>query len=83
MIALVLAHLPAEKAATTLGRFDKSLQADVLTRLAELDDASPDVLKAIENELQDLLAQKHRVNQKRAAGFATVPMDALLERLSS
>ena len=72
LIALVMAHLPAEKAAATLGRFHKSQQAEVLTRLAELDDASPEALAEIELELQELLQERHRVTQSRAAGFAAV-----------
>ena len=72
MIALVMAHLPADKAASTLGRFEPAQQSEVLARLAELDDASPEVLQEIEEELQGLLAEKHQVAPKRTAGFSAV-----------
>ena len=56
LIALVLAHLPAEKSAELVERLPSSLQDEVLDRLAELDDAEPEILADLEGELERMFA---------------------------
>jgi flagellar motor switch protein FliG len=50
-IALVLAHLSPQQAATVLSGLPQSLQADVAHRIALMERASPDVIRIVEREL--------------------------------
>ena len=51
-IALILAHLNPENAATILGALPLEVQVDVATRIAILDRAAPDVVMEIERVLE-------------------------------
>ncbi len=51
-IALILAHLNPEHAATILGALPLEVQVDVATRIAILDRAAPDVVMEIERVLE-------------------------------
>lgn len=46
-IALILAHLNASNAARLVALLPDTMRADVLTRMANLDDISPDVIRSI------------------------------------
>jgi flagellar motor switch protein FliG len=50
-IALVLAHLSPQQAATVLSGLPQSLQADVAHRIALMERAGPDVIRIVEREL--------------------------------
>ena len=50
-IALVLAHLGPAQSATVLSGFEQKLQADVAHRIARMEQASPDVIRLVEREL--------------------------------
>src|SRR5690606_29531920 len=51
VIALILAHLPAEHTAAALNRLPAALGSDVLFRIARMEKVLPDVLQAIEQAL--------------------------------
>jgi flagellar motor switch protein FliG len=50
-IALVLAHLGPAQSAIVLSGFHQKLQADVAHRIARMEQASPDVIRLVEREL--------------------------------
>lgn len=51
VIALILAHLPADQTAAALNAFPPELGSDVLFRIARMEKVLPDVLEAIEQAL--------------------------------
>jgi len=53
VIAVVLAHLPSDKATLVLSGLDPDRQAEVAHRIAVMDRTSPDALKALETALQN------------------------------
>ncbi len=64
-VALILAHLPAIRAAEVLGALPESVQGDALLRLANIDQVSPDVIKLIEEAiLSDLRVGGEGVTRK-------------------
>jgi flagellar motor switch protein FliG len=52
VIAVVLAHLPSDKATLVLSGLDPQLQAEVAHRIAIMDRTSPDILKQLEAVLE-------------------------------
>lgn len=52
LIALLAAHLPAEKSAEVLEHLPATLRYEVLNRLQDLDDAEPTILADLERELE-------------------------------
>ena len=52
VIAVVLAHLPSEKATLVLSGLEPALQADVAHRIAIMDRSNPEVLKQLETILE-------------------------------
>ncbi len=71
-IAVVLSHLPPEKAADVIGRFSTTLQADVLRRLANLDEADPAIVREIEQSLERWVSEQTQTNNRREAGLVAV-----------
>lgn len=55
-IALVLAHMTADQAATILSGLSPVLQADVAHRIAVMDRTSPDIIKSVESMLERKLS---------------------------
>jgi flagellar motor switch protein FliG len=55
-IALVLAHLDPQQASMILSSLPEDLQSDVARRIALLEQTSPDVIKEVENILEQKLA---------------------------
>jgi flagellar motor switch protein FliG len=70
-VAVVISHLPADRAAEVLATLAPPLQADVCRRLASLHEADPDVLGDIEAGLQ-MRFRKKFVRGDRAAGLGAV-----------
>jgi flagellar motor switch protein FliG len=70
-IAVVLAHLTTQQAASLVSALDDELRAEVLRRLAYLDDADPDIVREVEREIESWL---HRRVASRApqAGLGAV-----------
>lgn len=56
VIALVLAHMTAEKASLVLSGLPSSLQADVAHRIALMDRTSPEIIRAVESSLERKLS---------------------------
>ncbi len=71
-IAIVAAHLPPDRASELLSKLPSGLQVDVVRRLAELDEADPNVLKEVERSLQAWLAEHANHRQRKISGLATV-----------
>lgn len=55
-IALILSYLSANQAATIIGALAPDKQTDVAKRIAQMDRTSPDVIKEVENVLEQKLA---------------------------
>ena len=72
LIAVVVAHLPSNKAAELIKRLIPTLQVSVLRRVAELDTTSPEVLRDVERELELLLSDHLDAARQRSAGLAAV-----------
>ncbi len=69
-IALVLAHLPETDAARTLAALPPELHLPVARRVAELEEASPDVLREVEQGLAGRMAQFQLAGARRALGLS-------------
>ncbi|MGH7194128.1 MAG: FliG C-terminal domain-containing protein, partial [Candidatus Saccharimonadales bacterium] len=71
-IALVVSHLPDERAASLLATLEGELQADVIRRLMSLDQADPDILREVERGLESRLREQSQVDRRRDAGLASI-----------
>ncbi len=71
-IALVLSHLPPQRAGAVLVRFQPALQVDVLRRLVDLEETDPAILREIEQMLESRLAELVRMQRRRVAGLSAV-----------
>ncbi|HUY31688.1 MAG TPA: FliG C-terminal domain-containing protein [Pirellulales bacterium] len=65
-IALVISHLPPDRAADVLGALDCALQVDVLRRLVDLDEADPNVLRDVERGLESRILEQIRHESRLA-----------------
>jgi flagellar motor switch protein FliG len=52
LVALVLAYLKPDRAAAVIGGLSPDMQAEVATRIAEMDRTNPDVLREVEDILE-------------------------------
>jgi flagellar motor switch protein FliG len=71
-IALVLSHLPPERAGTVLGRLPGAMQAEVVRRLVDLEEAEPEILREVEESLQSRLSEQVQMQRRRVAGIEAV-----------
>jgi len=71
-IALVVSHLPPDRAADVLGALEGALQVEVLRRLVDLDEADPNVLREVENGLKSRILEQIHHEGRLAAGLNTV-----------
>ncbi len=71
-IALVLSHLPPERAANVLDRLAPTLQVEVVRRLVDLENADPETLREIEQVLEARLSRLFDIERRRAAGPQSV-----------
>lgn len=71
-IALVVSHLPDDRAAALLATLDGELQADVLRRLITLDQADPEMLREVERGLESRMLEQALVERRREAGVDSV-----------
>jgi flagellar motor switch protein FliG len=67
-IALVLAHLPAGLASNVLAGLNPVLQADVAHRIAVMDRCSPDLIRAVESNLERRLSSLGVASDLSAVG---------------
>jgi flagellar motor switch protein FliG len=71
-IAVVLAHLPSERAAEVLAALDSDLQIEVARRLVDLDDTDAQVLDDVETALAAWLEDQMRGDRRREAGLSAL-----------
>jgi flagellar motor switch protein FliG len=71
-IALVLSHLPPDRAGAVLVRLHSSLQVEVIRRLVELEETDPEILHDVEQTLQTRLSELVRMQRRRVAGLSAV-----------
>lgn len=77
-IALILAYLDANKAASILGGLNSEIQADIAKRIATMDRTSPDVLREVERVLERKLSTLASEDFTTAGG-----VDAIVEVLNA
>jgi len=67
-VALVLAHLPAERAGEVLSRLATPLQIEVVRRMADLDGMDPETVREVEQALEAQLSRQFAAERRREAG---------------
>jgi flagellar motor switch protein FliG len=71
-IAVVVSHLPAERAMALVASLPSTLQAEVIRRLVDLDETDPDILAEVEQGLETRIARHLQMQQRRTAGMKAV-----------
>ena len=71
-IALVLSHMPPERAGHVLVKLPPAMQADVVRRLVDLEETDPEILFEVERELQKRLSRQIHMERRRVAGVPAV-----------
>ena len=71
-VALILAHLPAVRAAEVLGLLPETVQGDALLRLADIDQVSPDVIKLVEEAILSELSVGGESVSRKVGGIPMV-----------
>jgi flagellar motor switch protein FliG len=71
-IALVMSHLPAQRAAEMLAALDGQLQVEVVRRLVNLEQANPEVLLEVERGLESRMLEQTIDERRQTAGVASV-----------
>jgi flagellar motor switch protein FliG len=70
--AVIVSHLPAERAAEVLAELPGQLQAEVARRLVDLEEMDTDVLREIESAIDDWLRRQHLHTKRARAGMAAL-----------
>ena len=71
-IAVVVSHLPPERAGQLLASLPAALQAEVARRLVDLEETDPEILREIEQGLRTWLSQQEQTQQRRTAGLVAL-----------
>lgn len=71
-VAVILAHLESEKKGDVLRRLPESLQAEVVMRMANLDNIDPEIISDIDKVLKNQLANSTSVEQSVLGGVQPV-----------
>jgi flagellar motor switch protein FliG len=71
-VAVVVSHLPSQRAAVVLGMLPDALQADVMQRLARLDETDVEVLADVEKTLEQRFRRRLQPEAGRFAGVGAV-----------
>ena len=71
-VAVVVSHLPPEQAARLLHALAPALQADVMRRLVDLEEADPAVVREVERGLEERIARHVRTQRRRTAGLSAL-----------
>jgi flagellar motor switch protein FliG len=71
-IAVVISHLPEDRAAAVLAQLDGALQTDVIHRLIDLDQADPEVLREIEAALESRMLAQALAERRQETGLESV-----------
>ena len=71
-VAVILAHLEPEKKGEVLRRLPESLQAEVVLRMANLDNVDPELISEIDKVLKNQLSASHTIEQASLGGVQPV-----------
>lgn len=71
-VALLMAHMKAEKAAATLSALSPEMQVEVATRIATMDSISPEVLAQVEQQLSQLMKSLFSGDSAEVGGVKSV-----------
>ena len=71
-VAVVISHLPSQRAAEVLRMLPDALQADVMRRLARLDETDAEVLADVEKTLEQRFRRRLPADAGRLAGVGAV-----------
>ncbi len=71
-IAIILAHLESNVAAAVMAILPAPLQADVIYRIAELDNVPPGILEEIDQVLQEEISMLENVEGRKVGGIRSV-----------
>lgn len=71
-VAVILAHLEPEKKGEVLRRLPEALQAEVVLRMANLDNVDPELIADIDKVLKNQLSNTHTVEQSSLGGVQPV-----------
>lgn len=71
-IAVIVSHLPADRAAEILAGLPADLQIEVARRLVDLEATDPEILREVERGLESWLCEQVRGDQRRTAGLAAL-----------
>jgi flagellar motor switch protein FliG len=71
-IAVVVSHLTADRAAQLIAALPGHVQAEVLHRLVDLDEAHPEVIREIERGLAARVLARAELVERRTAGLSAV-----------
>ena len=71
-VAVIVSHLPAERAMALVASLPNALQAEVIRRLVDLDETDPEILAEVEQGLEDRIARHLQMQQRRTAGIKAV-----------
>jgi flagellar motor switch protein FliG len=71
-IAVVVSHLPDDRAAAVLASLEGDLQAEVIQRLIDLDQADPEVVRELERALESRMLEQAVAEHRRESGFESV-----------
>jgi flagellar motor switch protein FliG len=71
-VALIMTHLPPDKAATLLSSLPQEMQAEVTKRIALMGRTSPEVLKEIEKVLENKISNLAPTDYTSSGGIQTV-----------
>ena len=74
-VAVVLSHLPAQRAAEILAHLSGGLQLEVARRLVDLEETDPEVLREVERGLESWLSTQARTAPRTGA---QTPLAAIL-----
>jgi flagellar motor switch protein FliG len=71
-IAVVVSHLPADRAAEILAHLPGNLQSEVARRLVNLEDTDPDVLREVERGLEAWLCSQSQNERRASSGVSAL-----------
>ncbi|MGH7135940.1 MAG: FliG C-terminal domain-containing protein [Pirellulales bacterium] len=71
-IAVVVSHLPDDRAAAVLASLDPDLQAEVIGRLIDMDQADPEVVREVERALESRMLEQAVAQRRRESGMDSV-----------
>jgi flagellar motor switch protein FliG len=80
-IAIILSHLESGQAAGILGELSIHLQTEVVYRMAELENVSPEIVEEIDQALQDEVAAVKSFEGQRVGGIR--PVAEILNQMDS